>query len=132
MAPGKGRGGPEEVGPRRRYLCSGSDPVRTADGPTAVPGGDGGGDRPAGDLPGSGAAVAAQRRGATRPGDHLPQVPAQGAAPPLRQRRGAGGGPSPFPGWGGDRGATGGPAGPAGPARPAAGPAIDGGPGPPP
>src|SRR5256885_53594 len=82
MAPEQAEAGPPAWGPRRRYPCSGSDPVRTADGPTAVPGGNGGGDRPAGDLPGPGAAVAAQRRGPPRPGDHLPQVPAQGAAPP--------------------------------------------------
>src|SRR5262249_51792608 len=115
-----------DVGTRRRYPCSGSDPVRTADGPTAVLGGNGGGDRPAGDLPGPGPAVAAQRQGPPRPGDHLPQVPAQGPAPPLRRRRGAGGGPSPLPGWGGDRGAIEGPAGAAGQASPSPPSAVGG------
>ncbi len=47
---------------RRRHLCPGGDPVRVADGPAAVPGGDGGGDLAAGDLPGAGAPVAAERR----------------------------------------------------------------------
>ena len=39
---------------------------------------------------GAGAAVAAEPAGAARPGDDLPEVPAQGAGAALRQRRGAG------------------------------------------
>ena len=95
---------PEQAaGPRRRrragggHVRPGGDPVRAADGPAAVPGGDGGGDVAAGDVPGAGAAVAAERRGAARPGDHLPEVPAQGAAAALRQRRGPGGRSSALP-----------------------------------
>ncbi len=42
------------------------------------------------DLPGAGASVAAERQGAARPGNHLPEVPAQRAGAALRQRRGAG------------------------------------------
>jgi RNA polymerase sigma-70 factor (ECF subfamily) len=38
-----------------------------------------------------------ERQGAARPGDHLPEVPAQGAASPLRDRRRAGGEPRPLP-----------------------------------
>ena len=68
----------------RGRVRAGGDPLRAADGPAAVPGGDGGGDGAASDSPGAGAAVAAEREGAARPGDHLPEVPAQGAAAALR------------------------------------------------
>ena len=40
--------------------------------------------------PGAGPAGAAERQGAPRPGDRLPEMPAEGAARPLRHRRGAG------------------------------------------
>src|SRR5262249_40633845 len=79
-----------------------------ADGPAAVPGGDGGGDGDAGGLPGPGAAVAAEPQGAARPGDHLPDVPAQGAGAALRQRPGAGRRPPPLPRRAADPGPAGG------------------------
>ena len=56
--------------------------------------------------------------GAPRPGDHLPEVPAQGAAPPLCRRRRAGGGPPPLPPGRGDHGEAGAVAGAAGPPGP--------------
>src|SRR5260370_326655 len=73
-AAGEGGGKTGRGGPRRGHLRAGGDPVRTADGPAAVPGGDGGGNDPASDLPGPGASVAAERQGAPRPGNHLPEV----------------------------------------------------------
>ena len=68
-------------------LRPGGDPVRAAHGPAAVPRRDGDGDAAAGGGRRAGAARAAEPAGAARPGNHLPEVPAQGAAPPLRQRR---------------------------------------------
>ena len=56
-------------------------PDRTA----AVSRGHRAGDAGAGVLPGAGAARAAATGGATRPGDHRPQVPAQRGGQPLRQ-----------------------------------------------
>ena len=43
---------------------------------------------------------------ATRPGNHLLEVPAQGTAPALQQRPGTGGGPVPLPGRRAGQGAT--------------------------
>ena len=71
-----------------------------------------------------GAAVAPEPRGAARPGDHLPEMPAQGAGEALRQRRRPGGRPAPIPSGGADRGAPGPAAGaprPVGAASPGAG-----------
>ena len=68
----------------RGRLRPGGDPLRDADRPAAVPGGDGVGDAAAGRRPGAGAAVAAERQGAARPGDHLPEVPGEGAGAALR------------------------------------------------
>ena len=50
------------------------------------------------DRPGAGAAVAAERPGAARPGDHLPEVPGEGPGPALRHGPGAGRRPA-APGW---------------------------------
>ena len=105
MAPEQAEAKPLTIGTGRRYLCSGSDPVRTADGPAAVPGGNGGGDVAAGDFPGPGAPVTVERAGAARPGDHLPEVPGEGAASALRQhRRGPRGRSSSIPAERTDRG----------------------------
>src|SRR5262249_50027224 len=49
------------------------DPVRTAHGPTAVPGGDGCGNVVSTRHTGPGAAFAAEPHGAPRPGDRLPE-----------------------------------------------------------
>src|SRR5262249_60286054 len=51
---------------------------------------DRGGDAPAGRGRRPGASAATEPVGAARPGDGLPEVPAQGAGAPLRQRRRAG------------------------------------------
>src|SRR5262249_48770842 len=99
---------------------AGDDPVRTANGPAAVPGGDGAGNGAAGDLPGAGAPVAAERDRPARPGDRLPEVPLQGAGAPLRHGRRAGGRSRPLPARRGHRGAAGAVAGAAGPADPQA------------
>ena len=53
---------------------------------------------------GTGAAPPAAAQGAARPGDHLPQVPAEGTRQALRQRPRAGGGPGPLPRGQADRG----------------------------
>ena len=88
--PGTGPGQSRSaVGYRRRHLRAGGDPLRTADGPAAVPGRVGGGDDPTTPLAGPGAAVAVERQGAARPGNHLPEVPAarnRGSATPLPPR----------------------------------------------
>ena len=76
----------KEVGAGGRRLCPGSDPVRVPDGPAAVQGGHAAGHPAAGGQRRAGAAAAAQPAGAARPGDHLPEVPAEGAAQALRRR----------------------------------------------
>src|SRR5262249_23023756 len=78
-----GRGG----GARSGRVRLGGDLLRVPHRPAAVPGGDGPGDAGAGLRPRAGAAAAAATPGAARPGNHLPEVPAQGAAQALRQRR---------------------------------------------
>ena len=60
-----------------RRLRPGGDPVRAADGPAALPGATPAGHRAAGGDRRPGAAAAAEREGAARPGDDLPQVPAE-------------------------------------------------------
>src|SRR5262249_11523623 len=76
-------------------------------GPAAVPRGDGGGHAATGDLREPGAPVAVERPRLPRPGNYLSEVPAQGAAPPLCQRGGAGRGLAPLPPGRGDRGEAG-------------------------
>src|SRR5262249_50303439 len=82
----------------------GCDPVRTADGPASVPGGVGGGNRAASDLSGTCPAFSVECEGASRPGDDLPEVPAQGARASLRERRSTGRRPEALPGGTADRG----------------------------
>ena len=55
------------------------------DGPAAVQGSDGDGHTEAGTVRGAGAAAAVERAGTTRPGDGLPEVPAEGGTQALRQ-----------------------------------------------
>ena len=61
-----------------------------------------------------------QRRGAARPGGHLPEVPGEGPAAAVRQRPGAGRRPAGLAGGPADRGAAGGRARAGGPVRAAA------------
>src|SRR5262249_2232599 len=68
----------------------------TADGPAAVPGADAAGDAAPGLCRRGGAAAPIAARRDTRPGDDLPEVPAQGAASPLPQRGSAGRRPGPL------------------------------------
>src|SRR5262249_60313226 len=88
-------------GPRaranHRRVRAGCDPLRVADGPASVPGGDGGGDGAASDLPRTGAAVADESECAARPGDDLPEVSAQRSAAALRHGGGPGGRPPAVP-----------------------------------
>ena len=77
---------PEPRGrPGGRHLRPGRDPLRAAHRPAAVPGRDAAGDAHAGHLPGAGPALAAPAEGPARPGDDLPEVPGEGAAPALRR-----------------------------------------------
>ena len=68
------------VGPRRRHLRPGRDPLRIAHGPAAVQRAVGPGDAGAGPARGADAAVATPARLPARPGNDLPEVPAQGTA----------------------------------------------------
>ncbi len=91
---GSGRQGRHRAG--GGCLRPGCHPVRMPDGPAAVPRRHRGGDAPAGAGRRAGAPRPAQPAGAARPGNHLPEVLAQGADPALRQRTGAGGRPAPL------------------------------------
>ena len=97
MAPEQARGRNREVGPAADVYRPGRDPLRDAHRPAAVPGHDAGGDRPAGHPRGAGPPFAPPAEGPARPGDDLPEVPGQGAAPALRQRRRPGRRPRPLP-----------------------------------
>ena len=90
MAPEQARGGPDAVGPAADRVRSGGDPLRASDGSAAVPRRDGGGNGATSHLPGAGAPVASERQGPARPGDDLPEVPAQRTRAPLRKCRCAG------------------------------------------
>ncbi len=77
------RAGPRrEAGGRhgRGRLRPWGDPVRIANGAAAVPRRDCVGDAPAGGGRRAGATHASEPAGPARPGNHLPEVPAQGAA----------------------------------------------------
>ena len=78
MAPEQAEGKAKQVGPLGRRLRAGGDPVRAADRPPAVPGGDGAGDARAGQDGRAGAAVAAGARAAARRRDDRAEVPAEG------------------------------------------------------
>ena len=91
MAPEQARGHIAGRRPGRRHLRPGGDPLRDAHRPAAVQGRDADGDGP----PGRRRRRRCRRRGscpsvAARPGDDLPEVPAQGAAEALRLGPGAG------------------------------------------
>ena len=83
------RTGPRQVprdGAGRGPVRAGSHPLRAPHGPSAVPCGVGGGDRPTGPVRRSRTAFAVEPPRAARPGDHLPEVPSQGPAPAIRHR----------------------------------------------
>ena len=104
------RAGARQQGRHRtshRCVRPGSNSLRAAHGPAAVPGREPDGDAPAGGGRRSGPAGAAEPARAARPGNHLPEVLAQGAAEALRQRRGTGRRPPPVPSRGAHRGAPG-------------------------
>ena len=84
MAPEQAEGKTKAGRPGGRRLRAGGDPLRAADRPAAVPGRDGAGDARAGQDGRAGAAVAAGAGPAARPGDDLPEVPAEGAGPAVR------------------------------------------------
>ena len=98
MAPEQAEGQDQGGRPGGRRLCAGGDPLRAADRPPAVPGGDGAGDARAGQDGRAGAAVAAGAGPAARPRDDLPEVPAEGPGQALRIGHRAGGGPAAVPG----------------------------------
>ena len=85
---------PEQAARRRKQRRPGrgrvrprGDPLRAADRPAAVPGGDRPGHAAAGGRTTTRSPpAAAAAGGAARPGDDLPEVPAQGAGAALRQR----------------------------------------------
>ena len=85
MAPEQASGRSQRGRPGGRPLRPGRDPLRLAHRPAAVPGRDAAGDDHAGHLPGPRPALTAPAEGPARPGDDLPEVPAEGAPPALRR-----------------------------------------------
>ena len=75
---------------RRRRVCPGRHPLRVPDGPAAVPGGHTAGDPGAGSQPRASRTVCAESASAARPGDDLPEMPAQRAGAALFQCPGIG------------------------------------------
>ena len=108
MAPEQAAGQSKDDRPGHRRVRPGGDPLRVPDGPAAVQGGHGAGDDAAGAGRRAGAAAAVAIEDAARPGDHLSEMPGEGAGPPLRQRRGAGRRPAALPDRPDDSGAAGG------------------------
>ena len=90
-----GKGG--AVGSRGRRVCPGGDALFPRDGAAAVSGGDGDGHRDPGHQRRPGAAAAAQRRGAPRPGDDRSEMPGEGAGKAVCKSGGPGGRPAPVP-----------------------------------
>ena len=109
--PRAGRGQGQAGRPGGRRLRPGGDPVRAADRPPAVPGGDGAGDARAGQDGRAGAAVAAGAGPAARRRDDRLKCLQKDPAQAVRLGRGAGRGPAAVPGRRADRGAAGGVAG---------------------
>ena len=98
MAPEQAEGKVKQVGPARRRLCPGRDPVRAARRPAAVPGRDGARDARAGQDGRAGAALAAGAWPGARRRGHRTEVPAEGPGQALRIGHRAGRRPAPVPG----------------------------------
>ena len=79
MAPEQADGNGKRGRPGGGRLRPGGDPVRVPDGPAAVQGGDAAGHAAAGGRATSRCRRAVATEGAARPGDDLPEVPAEGA-----------------------------------------------------
>ena len=103
---GQGRQGLAHDGDRR--LRPGLDPLRAPDRPRSVRGQQPGRDARQGPRRGPRAPHPAQRPGAPRPGDHLPEMPGEGPATAVRQRPAPGRRPEPLAGRQADRGPAGG------------------------
>ena len=108
MAPEQAEGQDEGRRPGGRRLRAGGDPLRAADRPPAVPGGDGAGHAPAGQDGRAGAAVAAGAGPAARRRDDRLKCLQKDPAKRYESAAGAGRGPASVPGRRADRGAAGG------------------------
>jgi serine/threonine protein kinase len=105
-AAGAGRGPSSSGRAGGGRVRPGSDAVRSAHGPAALPVGHGARDRSPGLEQRAGPTAAARSVDSARPRDDLSEMPGEGTDPALRQRRGTGGRPAPLPGRRADRGAA--------------------------
>jgi serine/threonine protein kinase len=98
-APEQAAGEVRRIGPATDVYALGGDPLRVPHRPALLPGRDAPGHPAPGDVRGAAAAPEAVPASPPRPGNGLPEVPAQAAATALRHRRGVGRGPAPLPRW---------------------------------
>ena len=110
MAPEQALGLTHSIGPAADVYALGAILYEAPDGTTSIPGGHNGGDAAASRRTGADAPLSLERESPARPGGHLPEVPAQGAAPSLPERRRAGGGSPPLRAGRADHGPPDGPA----------------------